>query len=61
VKRARQDRRPRSGPAGEGEIEVLYLIGKGIVRIGKAVGGRWKRRSETRRESSTAGEEQSRL
>jgi hypothetical protein len=47
--RARQNRRPRSGPAGQAEIEVLYLIGKGIVRIGGAVGGRWKRRRLARR------------
>ena len=57
---ARRNRRPRSGPAGEAEIEILYLIGKGIARIGGAVGGRWKRRRETRREASNAREEQQR-
>jgi hypothetical protein len=59
MKRAKQNRRARSGPVGEAELEILYLIGKGIVRIGGALGGRWKRRRKTRRESSSASENQS--
>jgi hypothetical protein len=59
MKRARKIRRARSGPVGEAELEILYLIGKGIVRIGGALGGRWKRRRKRRRESSCAPENQS--